>query len=294
MEFSLFLQQLVNALVLGSTYALVALGLTMIVGVLDILSFAHVEITMLGAYAALISIVGLKLPFALVLGVSTLVGGMLSVPLYVISFRFVDKSVWTAASISTMGFGIVLTTAASRIWGTDQMHIPDQMSAVTFSAGRITVSLSHLVIILTASLIMIAMHLFLKRTRTGKAIRTVAESYSTASLLGIHVEKIIAITVIISGFLAGATGVLTSFAYHTITPFIGFNLLIKGLTGMVLGGMGNVYGAMIGGVIVGFLETMAVNYWSAIYQDALVFAALMAVLMFRPAGLLGVRIQERG
>jgi branched-chain amino acid transport system permease protein len=294
MEFSLFLQQLVNALVLGSTYALVALGLTMIVGVLDILSFAHVEITMLGAYAALISIIGLRLPFGLVLGVSTLVGGMLSVPLYVISFRFVDKSVWTAASISTMGFGIVLTTAASRIWGTDQMHIPDQMSAVTFSAGRITVSLSHLVIILTASLIMIAMHLFLKRTRTGKAIRAVAESYSTASLLGIHVEKIIAITVIISGFLAGATGVLTSFAYHTITPFIGFNLLIKGLTGMVLGGMGNVYGAMIGGVIVGFLETMAVNYWSAIYQDALVFAALMAVLMFRPAGLLGVRIQERG
>lgn len=293
MDFTLLFQQIFNSLLLGSTYALVALGLTLVLGTLDILNFAHSETIMVGAYVGLISIVALRISFPVVLVVSMLVGGAIAIPIYVFSFRLVNKSVWSAPILSTLGMSLLLTTGASRIWGSDPLYVPDKMSTVTFYLGPVMVSLTHIVIFSITALIMVGIHLFLKRTRTGRALRAVAENYTVASLLGVHVERVIAITLIISGLLAGVTGVLTSFVYHTITPFIGLNLLNKGMTGMVLGGLGNVYGAMIGGVIVGFLETMTVGYWSATYQDALVFMTLVGVLMFRPSGIFGVRIQER-
>ena len=123
--------------------------------------------------------------------------------------------------------------------------------------------------------------------RIGKAIRTVAENFTTAALLGVNVERTIAITMVISGILAGVAAVLTSLAYTTITPFISLNLLLKGMTCMVIGGLGNVYGAMVGGLLVGVLESMTVGYWGATYQDVVVYGTMIAVLMFRPAGIFG-------
>jgi len=140
---------------------------------------------------------------------------------------------------------------------------------------------------------MIGLHLLLKRTRLGRAMRAVAENHVTAALLGVPVERTIAATFLISGILAGAAGALTSLVYHTITPFIGLNILLKGMTGMVIGGLGNVYGAMFGGVLVGILEVLAVGYLSSIYQDVLVFAALIGVLMFKPAGFFGIQVRDR-
>jgi len=155
------------------------------------------------------------------------------------------------------------------------------------------VGLSHLVILGVTLALMAGLHVLLRHTRLGKAMRAVAENHVTAALLGVPVERTIAFTFLISGVLAGAAGSLTSLVYHTITPFIGLNILLKGMTGMVIGGLGNVYGAMFGGVLVGVLEVLAVSYLSSSYQDVLVFAALIAVLMFKPAGFFGVQVRDR-
>jgi branched-chain amino acid transport system permease protein len=289
----LLLQQVFNGVLVGSTYALVALGFTLVLGTLDLLNFAHGETIMVSAYAGLLMTMIGFLPFPAILLLTMLVGASLGGIVYLISFRWVDKTVWTAPALSTVGVGLLLQTAATRIWGTDQQPVPDPLSAIRMQLGPLTISASALLIIVTTLVLMAGLHLVLKRTRLGSAIRAVAESFTTAALLGIPVERTIALTIVVSGLLAGAAGVLTSLVYHTVTPFIGLNLLLKGMTGMVLGGLGNVYGAMIGGLLVGILETLTVSYGSSSYQDIVVFATLILVLMFRPAGLLGTQIRER-
>jgi branched-chain amino acid transport system permease protein len=289
----LLLQQLFNGLLLGSTYALVALGFTLVLGTLDLLNFAHGETIMLAAYAGLLALVtsggSLPLAAAVVIGV----GALLGVVVYFGSFRWVSKKYWTAPALSTVGIGLIMQTGATRLWGTEQRAVPDPWGDAHLQLGPVGVGLSHLAILGVTVALMAGLHLLLRHTRLGKAMRAVAENHVTASLLGVPVERTIALTFLISGVLAGAAGLLTSLVYHTITPFIGLNILLKGMTGMVIGGLGNVYGAMVGGVLVGILEVLAVSYLSSAYQDVIVFAALIAVLMFKPAGIFGVQIRDR-
>jgi branched-chain amino acid transport system permease protein len=289
----LLLQQLFNGLIIGSTYALVALGFTLVLGTLDLLNFAHGETIMACAYAALLATMIAGLPFPLVVVCAMLVGGIIAGGVYLASFRYVDRSVWTAPALSTVGVGLLLQTGANRLFGSDQRQVPDRLADIQFTLGPVTIAATHIVIIATTIVLMLALHLLLTRMRLGQAMRAVAESTTVAALLGIPVERTIAATLVISGLLAGAAGALTSLVYHTITPFIGLNLLLKGMTGMVLGGLGNVYGAMLGGVLVGLIETLVVSYWSSTYQDLVVFGVLILTLMFRPAGLLGAQIRER-
>jgi branched-chain amino acid transport system permease protein len=289
----LLLQQLYNGVLIGSTYALVALGFTLVLGTLDLLNFAHGETIMFAAYAGLVALLGSggSVPLAIAVAVAT--GAILGLLVYFGSFRFVSKKYWTAPALSTVGIALILQTGATRFWGTEQRAVPDPLSDANFQLGPITVGLSQLVILGVTVALMIGLHLLLTRTRLGKAMRAVAENHVTAALLGVPVERTIAFTFLISGILAGAAGALTSLVYHTITPFIGLNILLKGMTGMVIGGLGNVYGAMFGGVIVGILEVLAVGYLSSAYQDVLVFAALIAVLMFKPAGFFGIQVRDR-
>ncbi|MFI5011644.1 MAG: branched-chain amino acid ABC transporter permease [Hyphomicrobiales bacterium] len=289
----LLLQQLFNGVIIGSTYALVALGFTLVLGTLDLLNFAHGETIMACAYAALLAALLAGLPFPLVALCAMVVGAVIAAGIYLASFRWVDKSVWTAPALSTVGVALLLQTGASRIFGSDQRQVPDALAEIQMQLGPVTIAATHVVIILTTLALMIGLHLLLTRTRLGMAMRAVSESNTVAALLGIPVERTVASTLVISGALAGAAGALTSLVYHTITPFIGLNLLLKGMTGMVLGGLGNVYGAMLGGLLVGLLETLVVSYWSSTYQDLVVFSVLILTLMFRPAGLLGAQIRER-
>lgn len=293
MDGALLLQQIVNGLVLGSSYALVALGFTLVLGTLDLLNFAHGETIMGGAFAALVSMTVLDLPLALTFVVAAAVGAVAAAVVYFISIRYVNKTYWAAPALSTVGIGLLLQTGATRIFGTIQREVPDPLRASQVSLEEVSISASQILIVAVTLVIMFALHLLLVRTRIGKAIRAVAESMTTASLLGVNVERTIAITLIISGILAGIAAVLTSFAYTTITPFIGLNLLLKGMTGMIIGGLGNVYGAMVGGIIVGLLETFTVGYWSATYQDVVVYGVMIAVLMFRPSGMFGAKIRKR-
>jgi branched-chain amino acid transport system permease protein len=289
----LLLQQLYNGVLIGSTYALVALGFTLVLGTLDLLNFAHGETIMFAAYAGLLALLASdgSLPLAIAVAVAT--GALLAAVVYFGSFRFVSKKYWTAPALSTVGVALILQTGATRLFGTEQRAVPDPLGDANLQLGPISVGLSHLVILGVTVALMLGLHLLLKRTRLGKAMRAVAENHVTAALLGVPVERTIAFTFLISGILAGAAGALTSLVYHTITPFIGLNLLLKGMTGMVIGGLGNVYGAMFGGVLVGILEVLAVGYLSSSYQDVLVFAALIAVLMFKPAGFFGIQVRDR-
>lgn len=293
MDGALLLQQVMNGLVIGSSYALVALGFTLVLGTLDLLNFAHGETIMIGAFAALLSLAVLDLPLPLAFLVSAAVGAIVAAGVYLVSIRYVNKTYWAAPALSAVGIGLLLQTGATRIFGTNQREVPDPLRATQVELGDVTVGASQILIIAVALAMMVALHLLLVRTRIGKAIRAVAESASTAALLGVNVERTIAVTLIISGVLAGIAAVLTSFAYTTITPFIGLNLLLKGMTGMIIGGLGNVYGAMVGGIIVGLLETFTVGYWNATYQDVVIYGVMIAVLMFRPAGIFGAKIRKR-
>jgi branched-chain amino acid transport system permease protein len=293
----LLLQQLYNGVLIGSTYALVALGFTLVLGTLDLLNFAHGETIMFSAYAGLLALLavgsnaGGSLPLALAVAVVT--GAVLAGVIYLGSFRFVSKKYWTAPALSTVGIALILQTGATRLWGTEQRAVPDPLGDANLQLGPVSIGLSQLIVLGVTVALMIGLHLLLTRTRLGKAMRAVAENHVTAALLGVPVERTIAITFLISGILAGAAGALTSLVYHTITPFIGLNILLKGMTGMVIGGLGNVYGAMFGGVLVGILEVLAVGYLSSSYQDVLVFAVLIAVLMFKPAGFFGIHVRDR-
>jgi branched-chain amino acid transport system permease protein len=289
----LLLQQLFNGVIIGSTYALVALGFTLVLGTLDLLNFAHGETIMVCAYAALLATTLGGMPFPVVVLGAMVVGAVIAGGIYLASFRWVDKTVWTAPALSTVGVALLLQTGVSRVFGSDQRQVPDELADIRMQVGPVTIGATHIVIIVTTLALMLGLHLLLTRTRLGKAMRAVSESNVIAALLGIPVERTIAVTLVISGVLAGAAGALTSLVYHTITPFIGLNLLLKGMTGMVLGGLGNVYGAMLGGLLVGLLETLVVSYWSSTYQDLVVFSVLILTLMFRPAGLLGSQIRER-
>jgi len=224
----LLLQQLYNGVLVGSTYALVALGFTLVLGTLDLLNFAHGEIIMFAAYTCLLALLavgfnaGGSLPLAIAVAVAT--GAILGLVVYYGSFRFVDKKYWTAPALSTVGIGLILQTGATRLWGTEQRAVPDPLGDASLQLGPITVGLSHLIILGVTVALMIGLHLLLKRTRLGRAMRAVAENHVTAALLGVPVERTIAFTFLISGVLAGAAGALTPLVYHTITPFIGLNI----------------------------------------------------------------------
>ena len=289
----LFLQQLFNGILIGSTYALVALGFTLVLGTLDLLNFAHGETIMFAAYTGLLALLATGGSITAALAVAIATGAVLGLVVYAGSFRWVSKKYWTAPALSTVGLALILQTGATRLFGTDQKAVPDPMGDAQIQIGPVSIGLSHIMILGLTVALMLGLHALLRYTRLGKAMRAVAENHVASALLGIPVERTIAFTFLISGLLAGAAGLLTSLVYHTITPFIGLNILLKGMTGMAIDGMGNVYGAMLGGVLVGVLETLAVSYLSSAYQDVIVFAALIAVLMFKPAGIFGVQIRDR-
>lgn len=288
----LFLQQFVNGVVLGSTYALIALGFTLVLGVLGLLNFSLGETFMLAAFVGLFMLTGIKAPFLIAMAGAMATGAVLAVIVYFISFRAVKKEFMVAPILSTIGVGTVLSSGANRLWGSEHRAFPEAIPYQFYNLGPVEVSLPNIIIFTLAVGLMAVLYLAINRTKVGMAMRAIAENPRTASLLGVPVERIILVTFGISGALAGAAGVLTGLVFYTITPFIGFNATLKGMTIMVLGGLGNVPGAMLAGLGIGLIETMSVAYVSATFRDAFVFALLIATLVFRPQGLLGTRTHE--
>jgi branched-chain amino acid transport system permease protein len=189
--------------------------------------------------------------------------------------------------ISTIGVGIVLQEVATRLFGAEQVGFPARMDAITWRVGPLTITSIQVAILGTSLFLMAVLHVFVTRTRVGMAMRATAENLVVARLLGIRANRIIALTFAIASALGGAAGVLAGLSFNAISPFMGIDMGVKGLAIMLLGGLGNIYGAMVGGIILGVVEVMSVAYLASSYRDAFAFLIMIVVLLFRPQGLFG-------
>ncbi|HEX7372875.1 MAG: branched-chain amino acid ABC transporter permease [Deltaproteobacteria bacterium] len=280
-------QQLVNGLTLGSTYALVALGFTLVFGILGMINFAHGEIFMLGAYMALLLVTVGKLGifWALIGGmVGAAILGML---IERVSFRPLRKVSILAPLISTIGLSIFLRSLAQIVFGAESTRFPVNIKTEFYQVGPFQISLLQIIILAISFGLMSVFQVFIQKTKVGKAMRATSESLYTAGLLGIPVDRIILLSFAVASALGGVAGVLVGLNFNAISPLMGKMVGLKGLTIIILGGMGNITGAMVGGLFLGFVEVLSVGYLTSSYRDAVAFALMFLVLLIRPTGLFG-------
>jgi branched-chain amino acid transport system permease protein len=279
------IQQLVNGLLLGTTFALIALSFNLVVGALDRLNFALGETAMVSAICGAMLMSGGDLPFVLAFVLALLIGAAVAGITYVLSFRFVDAKYHTAPILSSLGVGLVITSLVTRFFGSDQRRVPTVLEGVRFQLGPVRISGDQLIILVLAVLLTGLLYLFLNRTAWGTAIRGVSDDADTAGLLGVPVQRVILLTFLVSGALAGASGLLTGLSFHTVSPFTGFETTLTALMVVVLGGLGNITGGVIAALLIGVVETMTVAYLSATFRDLLVFILVGITLVVRPQGL---------
>ncbi|HZK87091.1 MAG TPA: branched-chain amino acid ABC transporter permease [Syntrophomonas sp.] len=290
----MFLEQLLNGLTLGSTYALIALGYTMVYGIVQLINFAHGEIYMFGAFVGLYLVVafGLNIFWALLgaMGFCMLLGMLVER----IAYRPLrGKSSRLSALISAIGVSIFLSTLMALLRGTNTTRYPLVMGEKTFHMGSLEVSSLQIIILLVSALLMIGLQLMIQKTRIGKAMRACSQDIDAASLMGINVNRVISFTFAIGSALAAAGGVMVGIYYNAVWPYMGTMAGLKAFSAAVLGGIGSVPGAMIGGLTLGVLEIMGVAYLSSSYKDAIAFAILILVLIVRPQGLMGQKISKK-
>jgi len=280
----LFVEQFLNGISLGMIYALIAIGFTLIFGVLNLINFAHGEIYMIGAFVAFtfVTIGGLSLPVAFLL--SIIVAGFMGVLMERVAFRPLRKSFPEATLLATLGLSIVMKEAATLIWG-PETHTISNNAQTMFKLGSVNVSLSQVSIFVVALLFMIGLHLFLTKTYWGMAIRALAQNREAASLMGVNVNLIISVTFAIGSAMGGAAGVLTGSYYGAFYPSMGFLPGLKAFVAMVLGGLTSIPGAVVGGLFLGLSESMASSYLPSGWKDAIAFILLLLVLLIFPQGI---------
>ena len=305
----IFLQQLINGLVLGSVYALVALGYTMVYGILELINFAHGEVTMIGAMVALTVIAALfghvDLPGIVIVTLGVLVAipacMLLGFTIERIAYRPLRHAPRLAPLITAIGVSIVLQNLAMLIWGRQYVKFPPLLSSETHQLGGATISDLQIFILVLSLLIMAGLVTLVKKTKLGRAMRATAQSPQVAALMGVNVNNVISLTFIIGAALAAIAGVMVAAYYGLAHYYMGFMLGLKAFTAAVLGGIGNLTGAMLGGLLLGVIESLGAGYIGDItggfmgsnYQDVFAFFVLILVLVVRPSGLLGERVGER-
>jgi branched-chain amino acid transport system permease protein len=314
----IFPQVLLDGMILGFMYALIALGYTMVYGVLEFINFAHSEIFIVGAFVGVEILLALKgagllesLPWVLVLllilTAGMVVSGTLAVVVERVAYRPLRNAPRLIPLISAIGVSFFLQDAIrlfESLWNNAFNLVYPTMDALNHRfeiTETIDVPMKSLVVIVAALLMLWALHTIVRRTRIGKAIRAVAEDQAAASLMGINVNRMISITFLIGGAMGGAAGVLFGIQYGLINPYTGFIPGLKAFTAAVLGGIGNIPGAMLGGLVLGLLEAFAASYLSLLtggafgaeYKDIFAFSILILILILRPKGLLGEVVRER-
>lgn len=283
----MFAQQLVNGLVLGSIYALCALGFTLIFGVARVINFAYGELLMLGAFVTLSLMTFLGIDFFVALPVSMIAIAALSVLVYAAAVRPVLRGTDLQALLVTTGVLYVLREVAIFIWGT----APRQMEMGVEGAlefGEIIVTYQRLVAIATMIVLVVTLYLILFRLRIGKALRAVAQNRAGAEAIGLSVDRVVIFAFAVSGAMACAAGTLIGALYAT-DPSMGGAPLLKSFVIVIFGGLGSIPGAIVGGLLIGLIETFAGSYVSYAFKDVFTFLIMIAVLLFRPTGLLGGR-----
>jgi branched-chain amino acid transport system permease protein len=289
-------QQLANGIALGSVYALFALGFTLVFGVLEVINLSQGAIAMFGAFFALVAVTKLGLgiypAMALAVGGAAVLGVLVD-RLALAPLR-ARKAPHLAPMIATIGLTIFLTSLAQGLFGAQVSRFPIGLVPIRiFEVGPFQMTQLQVLIIGIAAALMVALLVLLDRTRLGTAIRAVAESPRAAALLGVDVERIYLITAAVTGGLGGAAGVLIGLSFNAISPFMGEPILLKGITVVILGGMGDPKGAMVGGVLLGLVEVLSVAYLSSDLRDAIAFGLLFLILVARPQGLFGRRLARK-
>lgn len=283
----MFLQQIVNGLTLGSAYAVIAIGYTLVFGVLNIVNMAHGGIFMMGAFIGLLLVTDMGFGlFPALLGAMA-GGAILGYGLEVFALRPLrrKKVSHLAPLISTIGVSIFLESAALLIWGPQTRSFPVSYSGHLMDFGLFKISWIQIISLGTSVVLMILLTLLLNRTKIGKAIRATAENTETANLLGIHTDWIITFTVMLASALGAAAGVLIGLSFNAIEPTMGTTMGFKGLAVLIMGGLGNIEGAMAGGFILGIAEVLSVAYGASSYRDAVAFGLIILILFLKPEGL---------
>lgn len=289
----LFGQQLFNGLVTGSTYALIALGYTMVYGVLQLINFAHGEIYMVGAFTGLLLVTQANLPFPLALLLAMAITALLGVTIEFIAYRPLRRSSRLSVLISAIGMSIFVQNVALWVWGPQTRRFLPPFPVHTFTVAGLRTNTLELLTLFVALVMMLGLHLLVTRTKLGKAMRAVAQDRETAALMGINVNRTIAFTFAIGSSLAAAAGVMVGMLFNAVVPNMGVMPGLKGFVAAVLGGIGSIPGAMVGGLVLGMAEVLGVALLSSQWRDAIAFAILILVLLYRPSGLLGRRTQEK-
>jgi len=296
-----FIQQLINGITWGSIYALIALGYTMVYGVLKLINFAHSDVYMVGAFAGYYSAHWLgiaenpSVPKAvLVMFISMIVCSCLGVVIERLAYKPLRKSSRLTALITAIGVSLLLENGGQLVFGADPKFFPQLIEGQEiWSKSGIVISNLQLIALIASLTLMGILQLFVYKTKTGKAMRAVSYNIQVASLMGISTDKIITITFAIGSALAGAAGVLVGLNNPKIDPIMGLLPGLKAFVAAVLGGIGNIPGAMVGGLIIGVAEVMTVGYLSSTFRDAIAFGILIAILIFRPAGIMGKATTEK-
>ncbi len=283
-------QQLVNAISLGSVYALFALGFTLVFGVLGVINLSHGGVFMWGAYTALALLTWFSLPLWVALPAGILCAGCLGLLIDVLILKPLRNRQAThlMPMIATIGATILMTSLAQGIFGADNQRYPANLFPdLEFQWGGIRLTLLQTSIIVLSLLLTAAMVWILNKTRTGLALRAIAESRQASALLGIPVERLFHLTSFMAAALGGAAGILIGLSFNAISPFMGQPMLHKGIAAVILGGLGDVRGAVLGGFFLGASEVFAVTFFSSDYRDAFSFGLLFLMLLWRPQGLFG-------
>lgn len=316
---SLFLQELVVGLSTGAIYALIALGYTMVYGIIELINFAHGDVFMIGAFVSLtvlelfgingtsqgpggFALVGILLVTCLI---TMAICAVLGVVIERIAYRPLRNAPRLAPLISAIGVSLILEDIGKLWRGITDVPFPEIFPRVTYNAGPISFTSVDILVLVVALVLMVGLQWMVSRTRTGRAMRAVAQDREAAALMGVNVDRIIAITFFIGAALAGAAGLIWGLDYGTIKFTTGFTLGLFAFTAAVLGGIGNLVGAMLGGVLIGLVEAMAslipdstnggwgLPHGGAAWHEAVIFAILILILVFRPSGLLGQRTPEK-
>jgi branched-chain amino acid transport system permease protein len=287
------LQQLVNGLTLGAVYTLIALSFSLVMGILGILNLAIAELFMIGGYLGFTIITAqLPLPIAIIVGMGG--AALAAIAIEKLGYEPLRDAPVVTPMLSTLGFSIILQNVATNVWGSDPLQLPDEFLGTRLTLGPVSIGGMQL-LVLGATVVLVGLVAFVvQRTPIGRALRAVAENRDVARLLGVSASRLTLLAFVLSGALAGAAGVLIGLHYAAITPYVGVEVGLKAIAVMVIGGVTNIWGALVAGPLIGIAEVMTVAYGGSQVRDFVVYGFMILMLLLRPQGILGGARAEQG
>lgn len=285
-------QYLINGIAQGSIYALIALGYTMVYGIIKLINFAHGEFYMIGAFIGYFCISS-GMPLLLAFPCAMIGSGIIAVSVEKLIYRPIRTAGRIVALITALGASLFFQYLGQGVLGADPKAFPSAMGEKTFFIGDIIITSTQVVIVVATIILMAILYYLVNHTRTGKAMRATSYNRNAAELMGINTDKIISFTFFIGAALAGAAGVLVGLYYNTVDPMMGLIPGLKAFVAAVLGGIGIIPGAVIGGLTLGIAENLVVGFWVSTYRDAIAFGILIIILLVKPTGILGKNRKEK-